>query len=62
MNDGLNPEERDALADALREHLLTLRRSILETSDAEEKLRLKAKEEILKQILEKLEPETSLGE
>ncbi len=62
MNDGLSPEERDALADTLREHLLALRRSILETSDAEEKLRLKTKEDILKTILGKLEPESSFRE
>jgi len=60
MNDGLSPEERDALADALREHLLALRATILGSGNPEEKVRLKNKEEILKSILGKVEPESSL--
>ena len=56
MNDELSPEEHDALAEALREHLLGLRATILECGDPEEKLRLKSKEEMLKSILGKVEP------
>ena len=58
MNDVLTPEEREALADTLREHLLVIRATQLETPDANQKQRLKSKEEVLKSILAKIVVET----
>jgi hypothetical protein len=53
----LSKEESVTLAEAITEYLLDLRTEILDTDDFDFKLRLKRKEQILRDILAKVQRE-----
>jgi flagellar hook-basal body complex protein FliE len=55
LKDSLSLQEMTVLGEVLKEYLTDLRSEILDTDDIEEKIELKHKEEILKDILAKLE-------
>lgn len=53
----LEGEERQILLDALRESITKIRKTILSTDEPDRKQELRKKEEMLKSIAQKIEPE-----
>jgi hypothetical protein len=55
----LEGEERQILLDALRESITTIRKAILSTEDPDHKQGLRKREEMLKALAQKFEPDST---